>query len=610
MTMPGPRAARCVIAALLLVMLDLAAQAQSLESGYRLDGTRCGEGPLAFPRLPIGVRAGMCAGLVASREDGLVFPRSLVQVPGTRFLVVADMGGWSPGLGRLLRLDPEAPEGARIKVLIGGLDLPHGLAVGIDRRIYAGTVDRIFRFDPLAEDPAATVETILRDLPGLKPRLSDGTQLARNLHPLKAFVFDRTGRLYVNVGAPSDACAKRAAETRPCAEGEGARALAAVWAFTPPAGGIFPTLAPGEPGPPHEVFARGLRNSMALAVHRDFPAPGFAFLQAENARDLPDRARPNEEINALAAGRHYGWPYCYDLATPAPEYRAFLRKASPYRGFCGDPRRHARPHTLLPPHAAPLGMLYYAGERFPELAGRLLVALHGYQPTGSRLIAYAVDAQGFPVVAPPPVRYGVSCARPARVAFRTDREVAAAPFQELVGEWHAVAGTRPQGAPVGLAVAEDGAIWLAEDKNQTIIRIDRDPTGATVRLPCGGRGATQVARLAQRILRDAGDARRIALVRARVIEPHCRGCHADFGLAPGMSEAAKDRAVLAFMLAQDGWIAPGDAAAGRLHARLWGKGAEKVMPANGRELVAGDTAYRAALEALDELVTRMRPVRR
>ena len=47
-------------------------------------------------------------------------------------------------------------------------------------------------------------------------------------------------------------------------------------------------------------------------------------------------------------------------------------------------------------------------------------------------------------------------------------------------------GVRPQGAPVGMAVAPDGAIWLAEDKNQTIIRIDAEPESAAVgALPCG-----------------------------------------------------------------------------------------------------------------------------
>ena len=108
-------------------------------------------------------------------------------------------------------------------MLLAKLDLPHGLGVGPDRRIYVGTADKIFRFDPLAAQPSATVETILQGLPGLKPKLSDGTVLARNAHPLKHFVFDRTGRLFVNIGAPSDKCATGTKETKPCAAGEGAR---------------------------------------------------------------------------------------------------------------------------------------------------------------------------------------------------------------------------------------------------------------------------------------------------------------------------------------------------------------------------------------------------
>ena len=190
---------------MLLALAPAAAQPPTKLSGYTLGGETCG----AFPKLPIGLRPGYCAGLVASKEDGLVFPRTIVQVPDTRFFVVADMGGWDPGRGRMLLLDPDAAPGKRVRVLLGKLDLPHGLGVGPDRRIYVGTADKIFRFDPLAAQPAATVETILQGLPGLKPKLSDGTVLARNAHPLKPFVFDRTGRLFVNIGAPSDRCATR-----------------------------------------------------------------------------------------------------------------------------------------------------------------------------------------------------------------------------------------------------------------------------------------------------------------------------------------------------------------------------------------------------------------
>ena len=259
------------------------------KSGYTPAKEMCGAAPLAFPRLRIGMRAGYCAGLVASKEDGLIFPRTIVQVPDTRFFVVADMGGWSAKQGRLLLLDPQAAEGKRMKVLMTKLDVPHGLAVGIDRRIYASTADTVFRFDPMAPQPETTVEFILQGLPGLQPTLSDGSKLERNsLHPLKHFIFDKTGRIFVNVGAPTDNCGAQASESKTCVAGEGGSPLASVWAFTPPAGGIFPALKPGAANPPHEVFARGLRNSMALAVHPQFPAPGFAFMQGENGRDLPD----------------------------------------------------------------------------------------------------------------------------------------------------------------------------------------------------------------------------------------------------------------------------------------------------------------------------------
>src|ERR1044072_6466235 len=235
----------------LMLVLPVAAPAQPATklSGYALSGETCG----GFPRLPIAMRPGYCAGLVASKEDGLVFPRTVVQVPETRVFVAVDMGGWDSGRGRVLLLDPEAPQGRRVKVLLAKLDLPHGLGIGPDRRVYVGTADKIFRFDPLAAQPSTSVETILQGLPGRKPKLSDGTVLARNAHPLKHVVFARTGRLFVNIGAPSDTCATSARETKPCAAGEGAAPLAAVWMFAPPAGGIFPALRRGAQNPPPEV---------------------------------------------------------------------------------------------------------------------------------------------------------------------------------------------------------------------------------------------------------------------------------------------------------------------------------------------------------------------
>jgi glucose/arabinose dehydrogenase len=606
----------CLTAATLVLLASEGPRAESAarrKSGYALSGDMCGP----FPKVRIGMRSGYCVGLVAGKEDGLKFPRSIVQIPGTRFFVVADMVNWGE-TGRLWLLDPQAAEGKRLKEVINGLDYPHGLAIGIDRRVYASTVDKIFRFDPLAANPNATKEVIVQGLPGKDVKPANGKKLIYN-HPLKHFVFDKTGRLYVNIGAPTDACDPGPSESKTCAEGEGvsplaakwALPLAAIWAFTPPTGGIFPALKDTAAGPKqHEVYARGLRNSMALAMHPQFPDPGFAFLQGENARDLPDANKPNEEINALERGKHYGWPYCYDLATVSPEYAGFLKADTRYRDLCTNTALYKSPHSLMPPHGAPLAMFYYQGEKFSELKGKLIVGLHGYRPTGSRVLAYEVDAHGFPKVSPPPVHYGVNCGPEPTQVYATDSgtQVAAAQGTELISGWYSVKGVRPRGAPVGMTVASDGAIWLVEDKNKTILRIDAEPASDSGKpLACATRSPDQIAALASMVAKNPANQKRLRQVRTDLAQQHCYKCHSDFGVEASMTDGQKDDAVLRYILTQDGWVFPGDSSAGRLHTRVWGKGSEKIMPSdNGPELLK-DANYRQLLTTLDQFIDMMVP---
>jgi glucose/arabinose dehydrogenase len=577
------------------------------KSGYALTDARCGSGALSFPKLQIGMKDGFCAGLVASEEDGLKFPRAIVQIPDQELFVISDMGGWGVVNGRLLVLDPHAAEGHRIREAVTGIEYPFGLAVGPDRKIYASSHETIFRFDPLAADPRGTMETIVRNLPGRRITLSDGTRIEDSSHPIKQFVFDKTGRIFVNVGSHSDDCGE-SSSNRPCPAGEGPSPLASIWMFTPPASGVFPALKPEDPNPPREIYARGLRNSMALALHPDFPDPGFAFLQGENGQDLPDIFKPNEEINAIDRGKHYGWPYCYDNATPSPKFANFLKAAGPYKNLCSNAASYKPPLSLLPPHSAPLSMLYYRGSRFPWLDGKLIVGLHGYRPTGSRVLAYEVDQNGFPKLTPPPVRYRVSCdPQPARTFQTGSGDVAAAASDELISGWYKVNGVRPQGAPVGITVASDGAIWIVEDKNQSILRIDMTSDAPGDPLPCDQRSEAQIDELARFVTGDPQSRLRLSSIRSGLVEKHCAGCHSGFGLKAGQSDAEKDQAVLRFMLSQDGWIYPGDPESGRLRTRLRGIGAEKPMPPGGENLPKTEPGYRQLLATADDLVASMVP---
>jgi hypothetical protein len=257
-------------------------------------------------------------------------------------------------------------------------------------------------------------------------------------------------------------------------------------------------------------------------------------------------------------------------------------------------------------------MFYYEGSKFKELSGTLVVGLHGYRPTGSRIIFYDVDSKGFPKVSPPPVRYRVNCAADPTRVFQTEQQaqVEAAPFLELVSDWYKVNGARPQGAPVGMTVASDGAIWLVEDKNQTVIRIDEQPGQTSEQLPCGSRSPQQIDELVGFVETDRSKSQQVTTIRTELIEKRCLGCHSDFGLKPGLTEKQKDEMVLRFLLSQDGWIYPGDAEAGRLHTRLNGIGAEKIMPPDGVGLAAREPGYRQLLARVDDFMEKLVPGQR
>lgn len=437
----GPVAASGRLRACLLACLCLVPWLQAWpRERHAVEDAQCG----GYPRLTIGTLPGMCAGLVIgpSRQDPsrpLRLPRSLLQLDAATWLVT-DLGAWEGARGSVWRLRASPGAAASVERLLDGLHLPHAIARGPDGQVYVGEMSRIIRFDPDADDPAASVEAVVTGLPD--------NRLHAHRHPLSKFLFLADGSLLVNVGALSDQCTGADARTTAgaCAQSEGDADAASLR--------LYRRDAVGRWGPQYEVFARGLRNSLALAAH----ASG-TVLQAENSYDFDARWAPYEELNVIEAGRHYGWPYCADLAqaTPAwPERAEWCRSAA-----------HAAPALLLPPHAAPLDMLWYDGAMFPALQGRLLMSWHGHRSVGGRIASFAVDARGVPIPDARP-RFPVY----GQAARAYGAGPAATPVVLTPG-WGRSPGLRPQGSPVGLAVADDGAIWAADDRAGLVIRFAR-----------------------------------------------------------------------------------------------------------------------------------------
>ncbi len=393
------------------------------------------------------------------------------------------------------------------------------------------------------------------------------------MHPLAHFTFDpRNGDLYINAGAPSDHCSVStegdAKDYRVCAD-DGGTGMASILRIPgsmvakPPKGGVkF-----------YEITAKGLRNSMAMAIH----SSGL-LVQGENSRDFPELDEPYEEMNLIdlsetKRGLHYGWPYCYNFHAVSPEWKykenasseTFKLYRTPVDCSLTNPKEvgeYQAPYSLIPPHAAPLSALYYQGRMFDrELGGKLLMTWHGYQPTGHRVVAYDVDANGKPLLTSTKEKATYSFdnkgACPSQKPFKPQGGlVQNASYTELIKKWDPVKGVRPKGAPVGMTVAADGSIWIVEDReNRTIVRLART-VNATYKETCqdfkaesGGEHGVSLA-WRNAILSNADLLRGYEAVQSKLVQKYCASCHGKVQ----DTEIATDRFSTLDFLVKNQWV--------------------------------------------------------
>lgn len=258
-------------------------------------------------------------------------------------------------------------------------------------------------------------------------------------HTLKTIKLGPDGYLYINVGSSCNVCIEndplRATILRYTLDGKPAGALVTMGRHQQSA-----------------IWARGLRNSQGFAWH---PLTGDMFATnngADNRSDIKggkvNDEIPPEHLNKIEGGKHYGWPHCWGMPGTKNLVEDPNFKAEP--DFC---KTAQAPAITFTSHTTPIGITFLDKTNWPaEYQTDAIVALHGswnrQQPAGYQLV---------------------------RVKFSNNQPVA---VEDFATGWLVPAKetgwfkrSQVHGRPVDVAVGHDGALYVSDDKADSIYRI-------------------------------------------------------------------------------------------------------------------------------------------
>jgi len=318
-----------------------------------------------------------------------------------------------------------------------------GTGIGLhDGSLYFGADTAIWRYERGDGElvPSGEKETIVGGFP------------KERQHAVKPFDVDGNGRLYVNVGAPSNACmqemrTKGSPGQDPCPLLE---QYGGIWQYE--------ADATGQQHAPDARYASGIRNAVALTwndavdnlyavqhgrdqLHQFFPD---LYTQKESAK------LPAEELFKVDEGDDFGWPYCYY------DWRTETKVLMPEYGGEGETvgrcDQFEDPIQAFPGHWGPNAVLFYDGEQFPETyQGGAFIAWHGSWNRAPFQEGYKVTFTPFDGAQP-----------------SGDYEVFADGF---TGTDTLQNPGQAEHRPTGLAVGPDGGLYVSDDANGTIWRI-------------------------------------------------------------------------------------------------------------------------------------------
>jgi glucose/arabinose dehydrogenase len=274
----------------------------------------------------------------------------------------------------------------------------------------------------------------------------------RRQHSSKSITLDPQGNIYVNIGAYSNACQEKdrmpgSKGMMPCPILDSA---GGIWKFD----GQKENQVYGD----GKRYATGLRNVIGL----DWNNQTNSLFVTQHGRDQLNSFYPqyysdnqNAELPAetmyeVKEGDDCGWPYVY--------YDPYQKKKILSPEYGGDGKKEGAPNALnptvaFPAHMAPMSLLFYKGNQFPEkYQNGAFIAFHGSWNRAP------LPQEGYFV---------------AFVPFKNGKPS---------GDWEIFANgfagtdivTNPRLAkarPCGLAEGPDGSLYVCDDNKGAIFKI-------------------------------------------------------------------------------------------------------------------------------------------
>jgi len=213
------------------------------------------------------------------------------------------------------------------------------------------------------------------------------------------------------------------------------------WVKTKPLGAAWDTeelradvLSFDPNGKNQKIFATGLRNCEGMTVQ---PVTGQLWCIVNERDELGDNT-PFEFATHVVEGAFYGWPWYFIGGHEDPRHA----------GSRPDLKDKVTvPDVLMQAHSAPLQMVFYERDNFPaEYKGTAFATMHGSwnrdKRTGYKVVRLLFDGNGKPT----------------------------GEYEDFMTGF-VVSDTQVWGRPVGVAVANDGSLFVTEDGNGTIWRI-------------------------------------------------------------------------------------------------------------------------------------------